>query len=228
MTTKPLKLLSAALIFLAQTAISQNVKLANVSLGMSEDEVKAALVSSAPSYHPQASGFAELSYLVVETSGELYAFTFIEGHVAAFSLMHILPPGQQTFLPPGQEPTVSTLRNLVIKRTWAPAAIRKGDTLWLSDATGTPISDASQCNPKSGEEWLPFGPVQSSKPGQSAPKSTEGLMKPSLASYPSSCGVSIHLKLTPSENENDRVSTVRIQVLDMKAMNAFLAKHPQR
>jgi hypothetical protein len=223
-----MKLLAATLIFLAPAAFSQNVKLANVSLGMTEADVKAALASSTPSFHPQTSNFADLSYMVAETSGENYAFTFIEGHVAAFSIMHVLPPGQQAFLPQGQEPTVATLRNLIIKRTWEPAAIRKGDTLWLSDAVGAPLSDPSQCNPISGEEWLPFGPIQSSKPGETEPKSTEGLMKPSLVHYPAICGVSIHLKMAPAESENDRVSTVRIQVLDIKTLNAFLVKHPQR
>jgi len=53
-------------------------------------------------------------------------------------------------------------------------------------------------------------------------------MKPSLESYPLSCGVSIHLNEAPAENENDRVTSVQIQVLDFKAMNAFLAKHQQR
>jgi len=228
MTNKPFKLLAALLIVVAQAAFSQSVKLANVSLGMSETEVRAALASSTPSYHPQASQLSGLSYLIANTGGEQYAFTLIDGHLAAFSLMHVLPPGQQAFLPPGQEPTVSSLRNLIIQRTWAPATIKKGDTLWLSDAAGAPLSDDSQCKPKSGEEWIPFGPMQSVKPGESAPKSTEGLMKPSFVIYSASCGVSIHLRMTPSESENDRVSTVRIQVLDMKAMNAFLVHHSQR
>lgn len=227
MNGKPHMLLAAALLLLAPVIFAQNVKLAHVSLGMSEAEVKTALVSSAPSYHPQASKFADLSYLIANTEDEQYAFTMIDGHVAAFSLVHILPPGQQPFLPPGQQPTVSTLRNLIIQRTWVPAAINKGGTIWLSNSSGAPLSDATQCNPKSGDDWLPFGPMQNSKPGETAPKFTEGLMKPSLASYPASCGVSIHLRMTPSESENERVSAVHIQVLDMKAMNAFLAKHPQ-
>jgi hypothetical protein len=228
MNRKPHALLAATLIFLAPVVFAQNVKLAHVSLGMNEAEVKTALASSTPSYHPHGSKFADLSYLIANTEGEQYAFTMIDGRVAAFSLMHILPPGQQPFLPPGQEPTVSTLRNLIIQRTWTPTAIHKGNTFWISNSTGAPLSDATQCNLKSGEDWLPFSPMQTSKPDDSAPKSTEGLMKPSLASYPASCGVSIHLRMTPSESENDRVSTVRIQVLDMKAMNAFLAKHSQR
>jgi hypothetical protein len=51
-------------------------------------------------------------------------------------------------------------------------------------------------------------------------------MKPSVSSYPSNCGVSIHLNQTPAESENSVVTAVRYQVLDIKAMNAFRAKHP--
>jgi hypothetical protein len=104
----------------------------------------------------QASGSPDLHYLVAEAEGESFAFTFIDGRVAAFSLMHILPPGQQPFLPSGQEPTVNTLRNLVIRQTWTPAEIKKGDTLWMSDASGEPLSDTLKCVPKSGNGWLPL------------------------------------------------------------------------
>ncbi len=57
-------------------------------------------------------------------------------------------------------------------------------------------------------------------------------MKPELVppphSYPSNCGVSIHLNQTPGESEHSVVTSVRYQVLDIKAMNAFSAKHLQQ
>jgi hypothetical protein len=109
----------------------------------------------------------------------------------------------------------------------APAEIDKGDTWWFSDVSGAPLSDASQCRPKSGDAWLPYGPVPSAKPNQPPAKSTEGLMKPSFTSYPSNCGVSIHLNETPAESDDSAVTSVRYQVLDIKAMNAFLEKHSQ-
>lgn len=37
----------------------------------------------------------------------------------------------------------------------------------------------------------------------------------------------IHLNETPAESEDSVVTTVRYQVLDIKAMNAFLQKHRQ-
>jgi hypothetical protein len=74
---------------------------------MSETEVKTALTSNAPLYVDQASDDQDMHYLVAETEAESYAFTMIDGKVAAFSVMHILPPGQLPFLPPGQQPTVS-------------------------------------------------------------------------------------------------------------------------
>jgi hypothetical protein len=195
---------------------------------MNESEVKAALAPSAPYYVNQGSDSPDLHYLVAESEAESFAFTFIDGRVAAFSLMHILPPGQQPFLPPGQEPTVSTLRNLVIKQTWTPAEIKKGDTVWLSDATGAFLSDALQCAPKLGKGWLPFGPIPDSKAGDPPAKSMVGLMKPALVSYSSSCGVSVHLNEAPAVSENDRVTSGQIQVLNFNAMNAFVAKHQQR
>jgi len=194
---------------------------------MNETEVKTALASSAPFYINQPSDSADLYYLVAEAETESYAFMLIDGRVAAFSVMHILPPGQLPFLAPGQQPTVSILRNLLTKQTWAPAEINKGDTLWFSDASGAPLANALQCRSESGEAWLSFGPIQGAKPGESAAKPTTGLMKPSLTSYPSNCGVSIHLNETPAESEDSVVASVRYQVLDMKAMNAFLAKHRQ-
>jgi len=219
--------LTAGLILLAQSVLSQNVKLAKIALGMNEAEVETALVSSAPFYINQPSDYPDMLYLVAEDETESYAFTLIDGKVAAFSVMHILPPGQLPFLPPNQQPTVSILRDLITRQTWAPAEINKGDTLWFSDASGAPLSNALQCRPESGEAWLPFGPVPGAKPGEPPAKSTAGLMKPSLKSYPSNCGVSIHLNQTPAESEDSVVTSVRYQVLDIKAVNAFLAKHRQ-
>jgi hypothetical protein len=220
-------LLIANLIVFAQPVLAQNVKLANIALAMSETEVKIALTSNAPFYVNLASDYPDMHYLVAETEMESYAFTLIEGKVAAFSVMHILPPGQLPFLPPGQQPTVSVLRGLITKQTWTPSEINKGDTLWFSDASGAPLSNALQCRPQSGEAWLPFGPVASDNLSGRPAKSTEGLMKPSTNSYAANCGTSIHLNLTPAESEDSVVTSVRYQVLDIKAMNAFRAKHPQ-
>ena len=222
-----LQLLAAGLIFLTQSAPSQNVKPAKIALGMNETELKTALASSAPLYINQPSDSPDLYHLVAETETESFAFTLIDGRVAAFSVMHILPPGQLPFLPPGQQPTVSILRSLITKQAWAPAEINKGDALWFSDASGAPLSNALQCRPESGEAWLPFGRVPCAKPGDPPAKSTAGLMKPSLTSYPSNCGVSIHLNQTPADREDSVVTSVRYQVLDIKAMNAFLRKHRQ-
>jgi hypothetical protein len=223
-----LQLLIASLIVFAQPVLGQNVKLANIALGMSETEVKTALASSAPFYINQASDYPDMHYLVAETDAESYAFTIIEDKVAAFSVVHILPPGQLPFLPPGQKPTVSILRSLITKQTWTPSEMNKGDTLWFSDASGAPLSNALQCRPQSGEAWLPFGPVASDNLSGRPAKSTEGLMKPSTNSYAANCGISIHLNLTPAESEDSVVTSVRYQVLDIKAMSAFLAMHRQQ
>ena len=223
----PLQLLVAGLIVFAQPVLAQNLKLAGIALGMSETEVKAALTSSAPSYFSQASGYPNMRYLVAQSEAESLAFTLIDGKVAAFSVVHLLPPGQLPFLSPGQQPTVSILRGLITKQTWTPSEISEGDTWWFSDASGAPLSNAQRCKPKSGEAWLPFGPVPSIKPGQHLAKSTASLMKPSSTSYPSNCGASIHLNQTPAESEDSVVTSVRYQVLDIKAMNAFLVSHRQ-
>jgi len=227
MTKSYMQLLAVSLILLAQSALSQNVKLAKIALGMNETEVKTALASSAPFYINQPSDSPYLYYLVAETEPESFAFTFIDGRVAAFSVMHILPPGQLPFLAPGQQPTVSILRNLITKQIWEPAEMNKGNTLWFSDASGAPLANAVQCRPESGEAWLPFGPVPGAKPGDAPAKSPADLMKPSLTSYPSNCGVSIHLNQTPADSEDSVVTSVRYQVLDIKAMNAFLREHRQ-
>lgn len=94
-----LQLLMACLFIFAQSVLGQNVKLANISLGMSETEVKTALTSTAPLYINQASDYQDMYYLVAETEVESYAFTMIDDKVSAFSVMHILPPGQLPFLP---------------------------------------------------------------------------------------------------------------------------------
>jgi hypothetical protein len=219
------QLVIAGLFLLAQALLAQNVKLANISLGMTETEVKAALASTTPLYINQASDYQDMHYLVAQIEAESYAFTMIDDKVVAFSVMHILPPGQLPFLPPGQQPTVSVLRGLISKQTWTPAEINKGDTWWFSDATGAPLFNAQRCRPKTAEAWLPLGPFPSAKPGERPAKSTEGLMKPSSTLYPSNCGVSIHLNQTPAESEDSVVTSVRYQVLDIKVMNAFLAKH---
>ncbi|MGA2890938.1 MAG: hypothetical protein ABSE51_23190 [Terracidiphilus sp.] len=221
------QLVIAGLFVSAQALLAQNVKLANIALGMTETEVKTALASNAPFYANQVSDYPDMHYLVAETELESYVFTFIDGKTAALSVVHILPPEQLPFLPPGQQPTVSILRVLITKQTWTPAEINRGDTWWFSDASGAPLSSTEQCRPESGVAWLPFGPVPGAKPGEPPAKSAKGLMKPSSTLYPSNCGVSIHLNLTPAESEDSVATSVRYQVLDIKAMNAFLAKHRQ-
>lgn len=218
-------LLFTVILMLVQPASAQNVKLAKIALGMSEAEVRTALAANAPVYVSLPSDSTDLSYLVAETEAESYAFTWIEGRLEAFSVVHILPPGQQPFLPAGQRPTVSILRGLISKQTRTPAEIRKGDTWWFSDISGAPLADASRCRPQLGVAWLPLGPVVAAQSGAPAPESTAGLMKPSLVAYPSHCGVSIHLNQTPAESEDSVVTAVRYQVLDIKALNAYLAKH---
>ena len=74
-----LQLLAAGLILLTQSAISQNVKLAKIALGMNETEVKTALASSATFYINQFSDSPDLYYLVAETETESFAFTLIDG-----------------------------------------------------------------------------------------------------------------------------------------------------
>jgi hypothetical protein len=216
---------AVALILMTQAAFSQNVKIGNVALGMNEVEIKAALASAAPHYLNQTSEYTGLYYLVAETDAESFAFTLMDGRVAAFSLVHILPSGQQPFLPVGQEPTVAVLRNLVEKHTWVPTTIKNGDTFWLSDAAGVPLTDVSLCHPKSGEAWLLFAPMRQAIPRDSPAQSMIGLMKPALVPYSATCGVSIHLNETPAKSENDRVTSVRIQVLDIITMNRFVATH---
>jgi hypothetical protein len=70
MKKSQLQLLAAGLILLTQLALSQNVKLANVALGMNEAEVKAALAPSAPYYVNQVSDSPDLHYLVAESEAE--------------------------------------------------------------------------------------------------------------------------------------------------------------
>ena len=222
-----LLLLFASLALFTQPVLSQTVTIAGLALGMNEADVKTALASHSPFYADQDSNTEGLHYLVAESEEESFALTFIDGKLAGFSTMHLLPPGQQAFLPAGQDPTVNTLRNLLIKRTWTPAMINKGDSFWLSDAAGKPISNPSKCDPKLGMAWLPYGPIAASTPGQTPPKSTTGLMKPVISLYPSGCGISIRLNMMPAGSENDRVNTVRIQVLDIKAINEFASKQAQ-
>ena len=131
-----LQLLIAGLIVFAQPVLGQNVKLAKIALGMSETEVKTALTSNTPFYVNQTSDYPDMHYLVAETEMESYAFSLIDGKVVAFSVTHILPPGQLPFLPPDQRPTVSIMRNLITRQTWTPSEINKGDTLWFSDSAG--------------------------------------------------------------------------------------------
>src|ERR1039457_7621667 len=86
----PLYFLAAAMPLFAQPVLSQTIKIGSVALGMSESEVKAALASSKPRYSMQASASSELYFLVAKSEPESFAFTFIDGRVAAFSLLLIL------------------------------------------------------------------------------------------------------------------------------------------
>jgi hypothetical protein len=120
MKISKLLLVTAGLVISAQSLPAQRVKLANIALGIDEAEVKTALAPNAPFYDNQASDYPDMHYLVAETEAESYVFSFIDGNAAAFSVVHLLPPGQLPFLPQGQQPTVSILRGLVAKQTWLP------------------------------------------------------------------------------------------------------------
>jgi len=153
MKMRKLQLIAAVLAVLTQPLLAQKVKLAKIALGMDESEVKAALASDSPFYVDQPSTYADMRYLIAETEAESYVFTFIGGKIAAFSVVHLLPPGQLPFLPQGQQPTVAILRGLIAKQTWAPAEINKGNAWWFSDAAGEPLNDGAQCRPRSGDAW---------------------------------------------------------------------------
>ena len=112
------QLIAAGLCLLVQPLLAQNVRLAKIALGMSEAEVKTALASDTPFYADQPSAYADMHYLIAETDAESYAFTLIDGKTAAFSVVHLLPPGQLPFLPQDQQPTVAILRSLIAKQTW--------------------------------------------------------------------------------------------------------------
>jgi hypothetical protein len=227
MKVRKVHIIAASLCFLVQPLLAQNVKLAKVALGMSDTEVKAALASDKPFFADQFSAYSDMRYLIAETEAESYVFTLIDGKTAAFSVVHLLAPGQLPFLPPGQQPTVQILRGLIAKQTWEPAEISKGDSWWFSDAAGAPLKNGAQCRPRSGDAWLPAGSIPGAKRGEEPPRSTVGLLKPAVTSYPSNCGVCIHLNQAPAENEESVVTSVRYQVLDIKAMNAFVTTHPQ-
>jgi NAD(P)-dependent dehydrogenase (short-subunit alcohol dehydrogenase family) len=121
-----------------------------------------------------------------------------------------------------------------IGRLVVEEAIRQGHkvrALVRSEAKGRQLPKEAEAvigdltQPESGVAWLPFGPVPGAKAGASQVKSAMDLLKPSSALYPSNCGVSIHLNETPAESDDSVVTSVRYQVLDIKGMNAFLARH---
>ena len=84
-------LVIACLCTWTQALPAQNVKLANISLGMTETEVKKALASNAPFYVHKASDYPDMNYLAAETEAESYVFTFIDDKAAGFSVVHALP-----------------------------------------------------------------------------------------------------------------------------------------
>ena len=196
------------------TLHAQQVRLSKVGLGMTEPELKKALVGSSPRYTERPAGADGLRSLLAVTEEESFLFSFADDKVAAFSLIHLIPPGQQPFLPPGQEPTVKVLRDLVIKQTWAPISLTRGNTFWLSDATGAPLMDTKECPVSAMTGWKLFTGVTVQA------RSSVGLMKPVAENYPAACGMSIHLKVSPASTDEDHVTKVEIQVLDFKAVSS--------
>jgi hypothetical protein len=152
---------------------AQQVRLAKVGLGMTEAELKQVLDGASPHYTDRTSSFAGKRSMLAVTEEESYLFTFANDKVVAFSLVHLLPAGQQPFLPAGQEPTLKALRDLVIMQTWTPASVNAGDTFWLSDAHGAPLSTLGTCAPTVSAAWKPS---VAQKSGETP--STVGLMEP--------------------------------------------------
>ena len=114
---------------------------------------------------------------------------------------------------------MKVLRDLITGQTWKPVSIHEGDTLWASDALGAPSTNPQTCRRASGKTWVPFGILAGAKQ-----ETTAGLVKPAMVASPANCGVSIHLNEAPAKSENDRVTSVSIQVLDAKVWNEFVTK----
>ncbi len=62
---------------------------------MTEADVREALAPAGMEYVQQASSYPELQYLVAAKADESYAFTFLDGRVVAYSIVHILPAANQ-------------------------------------------------------------------------------------------------------------------------------------
>ncbi len=210
--------LAAGMALISLPAFSQNVKLAKVAVGMTEAEVREALAPAGMTYVQQHSSYEELRYMLAAKDEESYAFTLIDGRVAAYSVAHILPAGSQ--------PTVKTVRDSITKQTWAPVRIAGRDTYWVSDAYGAPVADETKCSPVSAVGWIAYD-ASSLNSTVSGYRSIARLMKPAVVRYPAGCGVSIHMEEASAGGDGDPVSSVALQVLNMKAMSVFAAKHPQ-
>ncbi len=213
-----MKFLAACIALISFPGFSQNVKLAKVALGMTEAEVRGALAPAGMTYVQQASSYPELRYLIAAKDEESYAFSLLDGRVAAYSVLHILP----TVNPP----TVKAVRNSITKQTWAPVRASGRDTYWLSDADGAPVADEARCSPAPAGGWVAYDASGLSST-VSAYRSIGGVMKPSVMQYPAGCGVSIHMDEESAGGDRDPVSSVSLQVLNLRAMSVFAAKHPE-
>lgn len=199
-------------------ASSQQVKLAKVALGMTEAEVKEALAAGGQVFSEQASAFPRLRYVTAVKPDESYAFTLVDGKVAAYSVVHILSEGKQ--------PPVKTVRDSITRQTWTPAYASGTETLWVSNVDGTPSSDLKQCSPAPAGGWTALDAQTANK--LSNYPSAAGLLNPAFATYPSTCGVSIHMTEQSAGGDSDLVSSVSLQVLDLKTISAFTQQTTKR
>ena len=211
----PRFLLIAGCMLLGLSASAQQVKLAKVALGMNEAEVKEALAPSGQTFLELDSSSPQLRYLVAAKADESYAFTLVDGKVAAYSIVHMLPEDKQ--------PTVKAIRDSITRQTWAPVRAAGTETFWVSHADGTPGSDCAQCSPAPAGSWMALEAGAASK--LASYPSASGLLRPALVPYPSGCGVSIHMTEQSAGGDADPVSSVSLQVLDLKVISAYVQQH---
>ena len=167
-----------------------HLELAKIALGMTEDQVRAALGSQYQFASQTDSRFSSLSFLGAWGTDSAYSATLVDGKVAGFNYVHVFAPGAQRLQ--------TNLIDGITAKAWSPIFNRPPyRILWATDAQGIPKLKPRpnlSIHPCAGINTANFGPPRGVSPDA---KPARALQRVLPRDNGPDCGVTISLNRQP-------------------------------
>lgn len=211
-----------ALALTSINAFGQQVKLAKVTLGTSQDQVKQDLGQE---YHtlvgPYMKNLTSVTQMLVGDATDGYWLLFHQNHLVALYYHKQFPPGQ--------EPLVKVLEQSITDKTWPASHAKLSDydptIVWQTDAGGHPSTKPDQitaaCSYAIPWTTASLSSAAGLATGPGGKTSILNLDHLTIKKYDPRCGVSIQMH-PGFQGSPDVAHFVDFSMVDEKAMNRLV------